>query len=63
MKLTKVLKCGEVLCVPMIDTQILLHRSKRERDVSEAQQVEEHGIPGDLRLVRAYAQMRTECQE
>lgn len=31
-----------------------------ERDVSETQQVEERGIPGDLRLVRAYAQMRTE---
>lgn len=44
-------------------TAKLLQRSKQERDVSEAQQVEEHGIPGDLRLVRAYAQMRTECQE
>lgn len=34
-----------------------------ERDVSETQQAEKCGIPGDLRLVRAYAQMRTECQE
>lgn len=34
-----------------------------ERDVSETQQAEERGIPGDLRLVRAYAQMRTGCQE
>lgn len=31
MEHTKVLECGDVLCVPMIDTQILLHQSKQGR--------------------------------